>query len=491
MKGEEMGRRIRPRYRVGLAALLAMGAMALFTSGASAIVAGAGYTTTGGTDNCVHGTAINCNQYPSKLDVFVSGGPTAGGITTAGDYFFAIIEPGSQNAFLSGGTGDLSLCGNDPVSERTFTVGFNGSGDPIIASYAGTTHDTTTNTNGKFVIDAGDPANLYCDTSNGGGVYILAICSVGATSDSQCKFDAFKAPNTNCEVDCTPNPFGVVSGLKYYDSNLNGKFDSGEDPIPDWPIDWSDGTSGTEITDSNGEFSVSLTADTYTFTEQQATNSPWIQTGNTVNQFTDTAPNATTRTGFVYSVVVADGGVTTGLNFGNVCKIAIGGRTMGFWSNKNGLALVTQADFADLTALHLKDGTGPSGNDVDFTGTLAANKTKLKNYLTSVGGISANKVKATSMAWMLSGQLAALRLSVTHGFTDGSAVVFGDGRSVNQIIADADALLAADGYTPSGDPNRAAQEAIKNLINSINNQLTFTVPSLDDCLADFPPTFAP
>jgi hypothetical protein len=80
---------------------------------------------------------------------------------------------------------------------------------------------------------------------------------------------------------------------------------------------------------------------------------------------------------------------------------------------------------------------------------------------------------------------------VNHGFTDGSAVVFGDGRTVDQIILDADALLAADGYTPSGDPNRAAQEAIKNLINSINNQLTFTVPSLDDCLADFPPTFAP
>jgi hypothetical protein len=378
------------------------------------------------------------------------------------------------------------VCGGDPISERTFTVGFDGDGNPIIdASYSGS-HATATNSNGKFVIDAGDPLNLYCDTSNGGGVYILAICSVGATSDSQCKFDAFKAPNTNCESDCTPNPFGVVSGLKYYDSNMNGKFDPGEDPIPDWPIDWSDGTSGTEITDSNGEFSVSLTADTYTFAEEQATNSPWIQTGNTVNQFIDTAPNATTRTGFVYSVVVADGGVTTGLNFGNVCKVAIGGRTMGFWSNKNGQSLVTAADFVALNALHLRNATG---GDVDFLGTLAQNKTALKNYLTSVGGISATKVKATSMAWMLSGQLAALELSVRHGFTDGSAVVFGDGRTVNQIISDADGLLAADGYTPSGDPNRAAQEAIKNLINSINNQLTFTVPSLNDCLADFPPTF--
>ncbi|MDX6544742.1 MAG: hypothetical protein QOG02_516, partial [Gaiellales bacterium] len=83
-----MRSRIRPRYRVGLSALLAMGAMALFTTGASAIVAGAGYTTTGAVDNCVHGTAINCNTYPSKLDVYVSGGPTAGGITTAGTYYF-------------------------------------------------------------------------------------------------------------------------------------------------------------------------------------------------------------------------------------------------------------------------------------------------------------------------------------------------------------------------------------------------------------------
>jgi len=37
------------------------------------------------------------------------------------------------------------------------------------------------------------------------------------------------------------------------------------------------------------------------------------------------------------------------------------------------------------------------------------------------------------------------------------------------LIDEANALLGADGHTPAGDPNRAAQEALKNFIDALNN----------------------
>ena len=43
----------------------------------------------------------------------------------------------------------------------------------------------------------------FDNTTNGGGVYILAICTAGATSDSECKFDAFKVEGgAPCTTDC-------------------------------------------------------------------------------------------------------------------------------------------------------------------------------------------------------------------------------------------------------------------------------------------------
>src|SRR5207249_4529150 len=74
-------------------------------------------------------------------------------------------------------------------------------------------------------------------------------------------------------------------------------------------------------------------------------------------------------------------------NFHNYCKGPSGGLTLGFWSNKNGQALETAADFVALNALHLRNA---NGSDRDFTGTLAQNKTALSSWL-----LSAN---ATNMA---------------------------------------------------------------------------------------------
>jgi hypothetical protein len=88
------------------------------------------------------------------------------------------------------------------------------------------------------------------------------------------------------------------------------------------------------------------------------------------------------------------------------------------------------------------------------------------------------------MAYMLSAQLAAMKLDIAHGFVDPSAYSLCAGKTIGQLVLMADALLAADGYTPAGDPNRAMQEAAKNCLDALNNG-ALVIPSTP-CNATFP-----
>jgi hypothetical protein len=191
-----MRSRIRPRYRVGLAALFVVAA-AMVVGGSSAFAAGnAGYTTFDATlGGCVHGSpnGINCNTYAAKEDVYMNGGPNGGNGLANGDYYFAVLTPGSQNGgFIDGVDGNLS-----DITQGS-TVGDNGSGDDVsnrtftvtngLISFYGGTHATGLDPQGQFIIGLAP----FDDTDNPGGVYILAICEVGATSPSQCKYDMFK-----------------------------------------------------------------------------------------------------------------------------------------------------------------------------------------------------------------------------------------------------------------------------------------------------------
>ena len=59
----------------------------------------------------------------------------------------------------------------------------------------------------------------YDDTTNPGGVYILAICSLGDGSNypvdpRDCKYDAFKVKAGGCEGDCGPPPAPDLTGSK-------------------------------------------------------------------------------------------------------------------------------------------------------------------------------------------------------------------------------------------------------------------------------------
>lgn len=168
---------------LGLGTLVATGAFS-FAPAASANtpVSGAGFTTVNeavdGSGHCQNGNPnVNCNIYDGKQYVWLNGGPSTAYVGD-GTYFFAVLDPGGQADPNDGSAKNLSD-DFDSHNNRTFSV----SGGAV--SYSGS-HDFDSN---KIRLMS------YADTSNPGGVYILAICSLAdgyPVNASDCKYDAFK-----------------------------------------------------------------------------------------------------------------------------------------------------------------------------------------------------------------------------------------------------------------------------------------------------------
>jgi len=155
-----------------------------------------------GGNHCKNGqpdatTVVNCNIYDGKQYVWLNGGPANANLAE-GMYFFAVLVPGGQPDPNDGGAKNLSdttlaplatgSASGDVRANRTFTVAAGG-----VITYTGsagsTPHDFDVSTNQIRLMP-------YDDTTNNGGVYILAICeiaSVDATVNPRtCKYDAFK-----------------------------------------------------------------------------------------------------------------------------------------------------------------------------------------------------------------------------------------------------------------------------------------------------------
>lgn len=292
--------------------------------------------------------------------------------------------------------------------------------------------------------------------------------SVGTLSDTVSKIWTTGPPPTDT----------TASGTKYYDANANGQLDVGEAGLSDWPIDYDDGTtSASVLTDAAGNFSVTLDPGDYTFAERQP-GSPWFQTGNSVDQSGGTA-DVTLNPDMTYSVSFDAGETATGLNFGNLCVGGGGGRTIGFWGNKNGQALIGADDLALLSGLNL---VNENGSPFDPT-TAAQVRTWLRD------------ANARNMAYMLSAQLAAMALNVHNGFVQGGALVYAPGTTsanaagfttVSALMAEANAELGLHPTAVSGDPWRDYQRALKDALDDANNNLTFVQADASTC----PPPFA-
>jgi hypothetical protein len=151
----------------------------------------ASYTATNslvdGPNHCFNGGAgdpVNCNLYDAKNHVWLNAGPTNSTTLPDGTYFFAVLEPSGQSDPNDAGTPvvDQNLSDDkDPYTARKFSV----SGGTV--TNLGT-HDFDPASGKIRLFD-------YSNTTNGGGVYILAICNLAGgypAAPSSCKYDAFK-----------------------------------------------------------------------------------------------------------------------------------------------------------------------------------------------------------------------------------------------------------------------------------------------------------
>ncbi len=411
------------------------------------------------------GTVVNANIYDAKEDVYLNGGPqnrNSAGLSPDGVYYFQVTEPsGNSNGVL------LST---DPAVCRQLRV-TNGVVAGAVPALHPITGQACAHPNGSFnPANGSTPVQLmpFSDTGNPGGEYKAwlvaktATTSIDPTDPAVLVFLNDDSKTDNFKIKPTLPPVGSnITGVKFYDTNLNGNQDSGELGIPFWKIDlYGDQSSDTTsyITGSAGEYSfTNLAAGTYGVCEVIPSASPrWVPT--TVTSFD--------------GIVVPPDAVR---NFGNVCLGAGGGLTLGFWSNKNGQSLFGADDLALMVNLNLRNANGSNFDPASYS----AFRTWLLN------------AKATNMAYMLSAQLSAMELNVLNGKVSGSANVYAGSApanctvaglsgagfiSINDLMTAANDSLGLYGSTVSGIDDtdvRSCQEFIKTTLDDGNNDRNF------------------
>lgn len=361
-------------------------------------------------------------------------GPTGNGVQS-----WDVVQGGTYEVTIAGVT-DAGNGGTDPTipvlvknsnSGNMCLTGFNQA--PGVYTFTITMPSNSCLT---FPITYGscDPDSAKFARRNDGGNFQSHLRA--ATFDGSCNV-------TGEDTDCGGQPPQTeLTACKYYDFNANGSLDPGEQGLDGWPmtinpLDGATPNVATQLT----------SAGCVTWTTLDPSFNPFTVTEGTPNE-----PNWFHSTSVSTSVNVAPGSPQH-VDFGNYCRVPSGGLTIGFWSNKNGQALINAGDLQALRDLHLRNADGSN-----FDPTTNA---QVKSFL-----LGAN---ATNMANMLSAQLAALKLNVRHGFVDPGAFDLCSNKTIADLITAADNSLNANGLTFSGSPDRATQESLKNCIDALNN----------------------
>lgn len=207
-----------------------------------------------------------------------------------------------------------------------------------------------------------------------------------------------------------------------------------------------------------------------------------------VSEFSPIENNWVHTTAQTFTGIAVPAGGTVAVAFGNVCIGAGGGLTPGFWSNKNGEKAMNDGgtlapELALLSSLNLRNLAGANFDPTTYP--------SFRTWLLDS--------TAVNMAWKLSSHLAAMSLNVEAGFVGGGKLVYAPQlipfplsgvnalgfTSIGNLLTASNNELGLHGNTPSGNPFRAYQEALKNALDNANNNLNFVQPH--PC----PFTFAP
>jgi len=395
-------------------------------------------------------TMVNGNMFDSKDNVYVKPGPSNGGGTGLqnGSYYVKVTSPGGD--VLGAGTGTTAVVLNGKINNANCV-----SLDSLVGG-------------------------SYADTTNPGGEYKVWVSTTSDFSGGTTKTDNFKV--ASAPVD---NPvYGSVTIVKFYDANVSGNYEDGEATLS-WKVQLSELDAGmTPVTYAQ------LPLGDYTAREYEPL-------GNSVlNAHAWVATNAYQAPTPDWAYIGPNGGggylnkwqttLTTDqpdvtVSFGNVCiGPATGGRTIGYWTNKNGQNDMTNIGMAyALTNLGLT--VDAKGHYVTFT-TYKAFQTWLKN------------ATATNMAYMLSAQKVALKLAVLtgtlsltdHVYAPGSPAEWGSNPAgfiaIGDLLAFTETELSLNPYVRSGITLRNQQEALKNALENIDvNRASVAMPTPDPC----------
>jgi hypothetical protein len=242
--------------------------------------------------------------------------------------------------------------------------------------------------------------------------------------------------------------------------------DGGEPPIQNWQVDVTiAGVTTTELTPF-GTFVAD--GDAYSVNEKMPIQTNWYRTYPVTVPVIGTAP----RADVIY--------------FGNVCTGAGNGRTLGFYSNKNGGAVLSANSNSILTqvlALKLRRANGALLGSVSLS--------VFQKYLLDA--------TATNMAYMLSAQLATMKANTLKTpAVPLSALIYAPGTNsanafgfatVGDIITEANTLLDAGGAATlvilSGDPLRARADALKTALDNANQDVSTTFVQPTPCTFTF------
>jgi hypothetical protein len=397
---------------------------------------------------------VDLNIYAAKTDVYLQGGPDKGGANPPpGSYYVQVTDP-------SGTLLGTSVGATNPTP---FVVDSTGAANCFQLWSA--------------VIKASDSSIGYDDTSNPGGEYKAWVSTSSSFPNDSTKTDNFKVLTNGGGSPPPPS----ITGMKFYDANVNGTQDASEPGINGWFVELFTQDPSTllySFTSDDNTHTVNGIDGTFSFDNLDPTK---------VYGVCEVIPNSSPT--WVATTAKSVKGLTppSFVDFGNVC-LGTGGQnavTLGFWSNKNGQLILTGSksgtaflsQYTFINGLNLKNATG--GSAVPF-----ANYAALQSFLL--------KATATNMAYMLSAQLVTMELNVASGNVAGGTIIYAPGTglsyngvtdftTVTNLMAAANTELGLHSLTLSGSPYRAYQEALKNALDGGNNGNNFVQPSLTQC----------
>ncbi len=177
--------------------------------------------------------SANCNQYVGKEYVWLNGDALAQNLRQDGEYFFAVLEPGGQQDPNDGSQKNLSD-DHDTYADRTFTV----AGGEL--AYTGSTHWLDSGKTEPGDVDPalnGLPPYIrlfpFADTTNPGGVYILAVCSLQGgypVEPRACNYEAFMVREGNAQSSL------YFSGWVFEDMFADGARDVIDAGLKHWQV---------------------------------------------------------------------------------------------------------------------------------------------------------------------------------------------------------------------------------------------------------------